>query len=296
MSADKKRPGLGIKMTSYDELCGGDIGLDNSVEINIEELHDFPDHPFRVKDDEQMDELVKSISLRGIINAIIVRKDPAGGYQIISGHRRTHAARKLGMDKVPALIVDVDDDIAALMMVDSNIQRTYISPGDKARAIKRKYDSLIHRGELSDKWSNDEIGEIYGISGRHVQRYLRLNELIPELLSEVDSRRLQFMAAVELSFIDKHVQKWIYEEFINGAGINLEKAKKLRILSETEELSREDVEELLQTGNRIRDREIVITESRLYNYFPLDYTIDQMQEVIYKLLDDWKAGRKEEVE
>ena len=94
MSADKKRPGLGIKMTSYDELCGGDIGLDNSVEINIEELHDFPDHPFRVKDDEQMDELVKSISLRGIINAIIVRKDPAGGYQIISGHRRTHAARK----------------------------------------------------------------------------------------------------------------------------------------------------------------------------------------------------------
>lgn len=86
MSADKKRPGLGIKMTSYDELCGGDIGLDNSVEINVEELHDFPDHPFRVKDDEQMDELVKSISLRGIINAIIVRKDPAGGYQIISGH------------------------------------------------------------------------------------------------------------------------------------------------------------------------------------------------------------------
>ena len=206
MSADKKRPGLGIKMTSYDELCGGDIGLDNSVEINIEELHDFPDHPFRVKDDEQMDELVKSISLRGIINAIIVRKDPSGGYQIISGHRRTYAARKLGMDKVPALIVDVDDDIAALMMVDSNIQRTYISPGDKARAIKRKYDSMVHRGEVSDKWSSDEVGEVYGLSGRQVHRYLRLNELIPELLSEVDKKRLKVTAAVELSYVDHHIQ------------------------------------------------------------------------------------------
>ena len=296
MSADKKRPGLGIKMTSYDELCGGDIGLDNSVEIKIEELHDFPDHPFRVKDDEQMDELVKSISLRGIINAIIVRKDPAGGYQIISGHRRTHAARRLGMDKVPVLIVDVDDDIAALMMVDSNIQRTYISPGDKARAIKRKYDSLIHRGEISDKWSNDEIGEIYGISGRHVQRYLRLNELIPELLSEVDSRRLQFMAAVELSFIDKHIQSMVFEEISNGVSINLEKAKQLRSLSENEELTREDVEDILHVGSKIKEREIVIPENRLNSYFPKNYTEDQMREVIFMLLDDWKAGRKEGME
>lgn len=296
MSADRKRPGLGIKMTSYDELCGGDIGLDNSVEIDIAELHDFPDHPFRVKDDEQMDELVKSISLRGIINAIIVRKDPAGGYQIISGHRRTHAARKLGMEKVPVLIVDVDDDIAALMMVDSNIQRTYISPGDKARAIKRKYDSLIHRGEISDKWSNDEIGEIYGISGRHVQRYLRLNELIPELLSEVDSRRLQFMAAVELSFIDKHIQSMVFEEISNGVSINLEKAKQLRSLSENEELTREDVEDILHVGSRIKEREIVIPENKLNSYFPKDYTEDQMREVIFMLLDDWKAGRKEGME
>lgn len=296
MSADKKRPGLGIKMTSYDELCGGDIGLDNSVEINIEELHDFPDHPFRVKDDEQMDELVKSISLRGIINAVIVRKDPAGGYQIISGHRRTHAARKLGMDKVPGLIVDVDDDIAALMMVDSNIQRTYISPGDKARAMKRKYDSLLHRGELSDKWSNDELGEMYGLSGRQVQRYLRLNELIPELLAEVDSKRLQMVAAVELSFVDKHIQNWVYEELVNGSVIKLETAKQLRFLSETEELTKEDVEDLLQGRNRLKEKEIVIKGNKLFSYFPADYSVDQMREVIFKLLDDWKAGRKEEVE
>ncbi len=296
MSADKKRPGLGIKMTSYDELCGGDIGLDNSVEINIEELHDFPDHPFRVKDDEQMDELVKSISLRGIINAIIVRKDPAGGYQIISGHRRTHAARKLGMDKVPALIVDVDDDIAALMMVDSNIQRTYISPGDKARAIKRKYDSMVHRGEVSDKWSSDEVGEVYGLSGRQVHRYLRLNELIPELLSEVDKKRLKVTAAVELSYVDKHIQSWIYEEIINGSAINLEKAKHIRALSENEELTREDIEDIFRGGSRIKGREIVLLEKRLNSYFPAEYTEDQIREVIFKLLDDWKAGRKEEVE
>ena len=294
MSADKKRPGLGIKMTSYDELCGGDIGLDNSVEINIEELHDFPDHPFRVKDDEQMDELVKSISLRGIINAIIVRKDPAGGYQIISGHRRTYAARKLGMDKVPVLIVDVDDDIAALMMVDSNIQRTYISPGDKARAIKRKYDSMLHRGEVSDKWSSDEVGEVYGLSGRQVHRYLRLNELIPELLAEVDKKRLKVTAAVELSYLDHHIQTWIYEEIVNGACINLEKAKQIRLLSETEELTREDVEDFISGGFRLKGKEIVIKENKLFSYFPKYYTVDQMREVIFKLLDDWKAASEEE--
>lgn len=296
MSVDKKRPGLGIKMTSYDELCGGDIGLDNSVEINIEELHDFPDHPFRVKDDEQMDELVKSISLRGIINAIIVRKDPADGYQIISGHRRTYAARKLGMDKVPVLIVDVDDDIAALMMVDSNIQRTYISPGDKARAIKRKYDSLIHRGELAEKWSNDEIGEIYGMSGRQVQRYLRLNRLIPELLAEVDSKRLQLVAAVELSFVEQHIQTWVYEEIINGASINLEKAKQLRAMYENEELTRDDIEDLFRSGSMIKEREIVLLEDKFSSYFPEDYTIDQMEEVIFKLLDDWKSSMEEGME
>ena len=281
-------------MTSYDELCGGDIGLDNSVEINIEELHDFPDHPFRVKDDEQMDELVKSISLRGIINAIIVRKDPAGGYQIISGHRRTYAARKLGMDKVPVLIVDVDDDIAALMMVDSNIQRTYISPGDKARAIKRKYDSMLHRGEVSDKWSSDEVGEVYGLSGRQVHRYLRLNELIPELLAEVDKKRLKVTAAVELSYLDHHIQTWIYEEIVNGACINLEKAKQIRLLSETEELTREDVEDFISGGFRLKGKEIVIKENKLFSYFPKYYTVDQMREVIFKLLDDWKAASEEE--
>lgn len=200
------------------------------------------------------------------------------------------------MNKVPVLIVDVDDDIAALMMVDSNIQRTYISPGDKARAIKRKYDSMVHRGEVSDKWSSDEVGEAYGLSGRQVHRYLRLNELIPELLSEVDKKRLKVTAAVELSYVDKHIQSWIYEEIINGSAINLEKAKHIRALSENEELTRGDIEDIFRGGSRIKGREIVLLEKRLNSYFPAEYTEDQIREVIFKLLDDWKAGRKEEVE
>ena len=159
MSNTGLRPGMKIKMTSYDELCGI-TEASNTTEIAIAEMHDFPEHPFKVRDDEQMNELVKSISLRGIINPVIVRKDPAGGYQIISGHRRRHAAELLGMNAVPAKVIEVDDDEAVIMMVDSNIQREDITPGEKAHAMKQKYNSLLHRGEASDKWSNDELGEI----------------------------------------------------------------------------------------------------------------------------------------
>jgi len=197
-----ERPGMKIKMTSYDELCGI-TEASNAIEINIDEMHDFPQHPFKVRDDEQMNELVKSISLRGIINPVIVRKDPTGGYQIISGHRRRHAAEKLGMNTVPAKVIEVDDDEAVIMMVDSNIQREDITPGEKAHAMKQKYNSLLHRGEASDKWSNEELGEIYGMSGRQVQRYLRLNELIPELLEEVDCKRIQMVLAVDISYLSK---------------------------------------------------------------------------------------------
>lgn len=261
---------------------------------NIDEMHDFPQHPFKVRDDEQMNELVKSISLRGIINPVIVRKDPTGGYQIISGHRRRHAAEKLGMNTVPAKVIEVDDDEAVIMMVDSNIQREDITPGEKAHAMKQKYNSLLHRGEASDKWSNEELGEIYGMSGRQVQRYLRLNELIPELLEEVDCKRIQMVLAVDISYLSKDVQRMIYKEFLNGAKIKAEHIKQLRVLEEVETIDEEDVESIVNAGNRVKGREISISEQRLNYYFSADYSSKDIKEIIYRLLEEWKNSQEGE--
>lgn len=292
---EKLRPGQKIKMLSYDELCGGsDIGTEGSIEVNISELHDFPNHPFKVRDDEQMNELVKSISLRGIINALIVREDHKGGYQIISGHRRRFAANKLGMEKVPVIVVEADDDMATIMMVDSNIQRENLTPGDRARSMKEKYDRMIHKGEISDMWSNDQLGEIYGMSGRQVQRYLRLNELIPELLEEVDRKRIQLVIGVELSYLDKEVQWYVYEEHANGTALKADRVKQLRMLADVSgDITREDVEEILTAGNKIKGREITIPENRLYEYFPADYSTEQMRSVIFELLENWKKSNEE---
>jgi len=293
MSNTGLRPGQKIKMTSYDELCGG-IGADKALEVSISELHDFPNHPFKVRDDDQMRELEKSISLRGILNPLIVRKDPSGGYQIISGHRRRHAAEKLDVKTVPVSVVDVDDDQAVIMMVDSNIQREDITPGEKALAMKQKYDSLIHKGEASDKWSNDEIGEMYGMSGRQVQRYLRLNELIPELLNEVDSRRIQLMLAVDISFLSKEVQTWLYKAYLDGMKIRPEHIKTLRIMDENETLSEDEVLEVLDAGNVVKGREITLSETKISYYFSDEYSSKDIKEIIYQLLKNWKEKQEGE--
>lgn len=297
MKNEKLRPGQKIKMLSYDELCGGgDIGTEGAIQVDIAELHDFPNHPFKVRDDEQMKELVKSISLRGIINALIVREDPKGGYQIISGHRRRFAANKLGIEKVPVIVVEADDDMASIMMVDSNIQRENLTPGDRARSMKEKYERMLHRGEVSDKWSADQLGEIYGMSGRQVQRYLRLNELIPELLNEVDAKHIQFVVAVELSYLDKEIQWFVFEEHANGTALKADRVKQLRTLAEVSGgITREDVEDILTAGNRVKEREITISENRLYDYFPADYSAEQMKSVIFELLENWKKSNKEEL-
>lgn len=293
MSNTELRPGQKIKMTSYDELCGGPA-TDKAIEVAISELHDFPNHPFKVRDDEQMQELVKSISLRGILNPLIVRRDPAGGYQIISGHRRRFAAQKLDVKTVPVSVIDVDDDQAVIMMVDSNIQRENITPGEKALAMKQKYESLIHKGEASDKWSNDEIGEMYGMSGRQVQRYLRLNELIPELLNEVDSKRIQLMLAVDISFLSKQVQMWLFNAHLNGMKIKPEHIKTLRVLDENEALSEEDVFDVLDAGNKIKGREITLSDSKINYYFSVDYSSKDIKEIIYQLLKNWKESMEGE--
>ena len=284
----ESRPGQKIKLITYDELCGGsELGTDESVLVKTEELHDFPNHPFSVKDDEQMEELVKSIKQRGILNALIVRADPVGGYQVLSGHRRKHAAERLNIEKVPAMIVDVDDDSAVLIMVDSNIQRTNISPGDRARSMKMKYDSLLHKGEASDKLSNEAVGELYGMSGRQVQRYLRLNELIPEWLEEVDNKNIQMVIGVELSFLEEDIQKYIFEEYSSGIRINKDKIKQIRSLTQISDVTADDISDILNASTNATRREVMISGNKLRRYFPPGYSNKDMKEVIFRLLEEW---------
>lgn len=290
---EKRRPGLNIKMTSYDELCGiTETGTEGATEMEISRLQDFPNHPFKVRDDDQMKELVTSIKQRGIINALIVMPNDFGDYWIISGHRRKHAAELLGMDKVPVIVADVDENEGTIMMVDSNIQREYICPGDKARAMKQKYDSMIHRGEASEKWSSEEVGEAYGISPRQVHRYMRLTELIDEILEEVDNKRIQLVTAVDISYLEKDVQRWIYEEYANGATIRPDYIKKLRAMAENKVITEADVDDVFHSGTKVKGRELTIGEAKLNSYFTADYSVNDMKEVIYRLLDEWKKQQE----
>lgn len=160
--------------------------------------------------------------------------------------------------------------------------------------MKQKYNSLLHRGEASDKWSNDELGEIYGMSGRQVQRYLRLNELIPELLEEVDCKRIQMVIAVDMSFLSKDVQRMLYNEHLNGAKIKAEHIKQLRVLEEIETIDEEDVESIVNAGNHVKGREISISEQRLNYYFSADYSSKDIKEIIYRLLEEWKNSQEGE--
>ena len=207
-----------IKLQTVDELLGVPE-IAGTQEIELGRIHAFPNHPFKVLDDERMDMLVESIRENGILNPVIVRPDKNGDYEMISGHRRLHAAGIVGLSKIPAIVKEMSDDEAIVYMVDSNIQREELLPSEKAFAFKMKMDAMNRQGKRGDltfghdvqKWSHQTIGADSGFSGRQVQRYIRLTELIPELLDMVDSKRLQFTAGVEISFIDKEIQQWICE-------------------------------------------------------------------------------------
>ena len=189
------------------------------IEIEIERLRSFKDHPFKVTDDKEMYFLKDSIKQYGVLNPLIVRPVPDGVYEMISGHRRMHAAKIVGLTMIPAIVREMSDDEAIVYMVDSNIQREELLPSEKAFAFKMKMDAMNRQGKRCDttlghdvpKWSHEIIGSDSGFSGRQVKRYIRLTELIPELLDMVDSKRLQFTAGVEISYIDKEIQQWICE-------------------------------------------------------------------------------------
>lgn len=230
-----------IKLNSFEDLFGSDKS--STIEINITDLQDFQNHPFKVLDDDDMKKLIESIKQNGVITPIIVRPIEDNKYEIIAGHRRTYASKVIGLKTIPATIKEnISDEDATVYMVDSNISREVLLPSEKAFSYKMKQDALKHQGKVGHN-TNNSIGEDFGDSGRQVQRYIRLTNLIPELLEFVDINKIKLVPAVELSYIVKEQQK-IISEYINQynkfPGIN--EAKELRKLSEKNNLTYSNIQ------------------------------------------------------
>ena len=264
------------------------------VEIEIERLHDFKNHPFKVQADSQMKELRDSISKYGILNPLIVRPRPEGFYEVISGHRRKYAAMELKYTKVPVIIRYMLDEEAIISMVDSNLQRERILPSEKAAAYKMKYEVLRRKAGrrkcsqvdyTTGKKSIEIIGEETGDSPKQIQRYLKLNDLIPELLDKVDDETMGFTIGVELAYLSKKNQEIVLEAMENTlATPNLSQAIRIKKMQEEEKISVDSVEAIITEVKQKEIPRVVFKNEQLYRYFPSYYTAEQMRREILTLL------------
>ena len=278
-----------IKINSFADIVGGDDAA--VTEVPISDLHEFKDHPFRVLDDEKMEETVESVKKYGVLMPGIVRPRMDGGYEIIAGHRRKRACELAGLVTMPVLIKNYTDDEAVVAMVDTNIQREDILPSEKAHAYRMKYDAMKHQGSEGGN-TFENIGEAAGESGKTVQRYICLSRLSEPLLSLVDEKKLPIRAGVELSYLKEKEQGWV-EEIIKEAGVIVSPAQgeKIRGFSQNKELTKAMVE-LILTDEKPKPRKVVIKGERLSDYFPDDVSADEIEETIIRLLDDWIKNRQ----
>lgn len=285
-----------IKLNSFDSLFGS---ADNSgiTELEISSLEEFKNHPFKVLDNEDMENLVESIRENGILNPILCREKENNKYEVISGHRRLHAASIIGLEKVPVIIKNYSDDEATIIMVDSNLQREEILPSEKAFSYKMKLEAMkrkkstqagYEKGKKSVELLSDEVGE----SRNQIQRYIRLTELIPDLLEIVDTKELAFNVAVELSFLSEIEQGFIFDTIqSHNIKLNLEKALILKEKSKENKLNEALIEYILCENNE-KPIKINIKGNKLTKYFPSSYSQKDMENVIYELLENWAKNNK----
>ena len=293
----KIRPGQKIKLTSVEELLGVS-NEESAMDIEVVKIQPFRNHPFKVIDDEKMEDLVESIRTNGILSPVLIRPIGNDIYKMVSGHRRMHAAILLGMDRIPAIIREMTDDEAIVKMVDANIQREELLPSEKAFAYKMKMEAMKRQGSRRDLTSDQNdpklsawtIGEENGISGSQVKRYIRLTELIPEILDYVDQKRLQFTVAVEISYIDKEVQKWLYEYIKDNGMVRLNQVVLLRAQMKTGAITQAKMISMLNNSQPGKGpaTKLTFSEKKLREFFPAHYTSTQMRDVIEDLLSDWK--------
>ena len=296
----KKRSGEKIKLLSVDELLGVPSG-DPVTEIDVEKIYPFENHPFKVVEDEKMEDLIESIRYNGVLTPVVVRPDDEGGYEMISGHRRLYAENKIGLPTIPATIKEMGDDDAVIAMVDSNIQRDEILPSEKAFAYRMRYEAMRKKAGRPSKNNSSQVGrnfqtdvllaEQVGESRNQVHRFIRLTELIPELLELVDRGNIAIMTGVDISHIDSKIQKWLYEYIRDNGTIKSYQIVALREgLNINPDMTREEVVQILndnQPGRKPAMR-INFTSNQLRKYFPAYYTSQEARAVIEGLLANWK--------
>ena len=284
-SADK------IKFSSFDDLFGtqeASTGTEQVQEIPLCELHEFRGHPFKVLDDEKMQETVESIKNYGVLMPGIARPRAEGGYEIIAGHRRRHGCELAGLSTMPMFVRDYTDDEATIIMVDTNIQREDILPSEKARAYSMKYEAMKHQGKKGAGNSLDEVGEAAGESGKTVQRYIWLSRLSDELLEMVDKKKIGLVQAVDISFLTEQAQEWvqaIMEE--TGTNISTVQSAKLKEYGKKGELTMPMVR-LILTEEKPRERKVTLKAEKISRYFPEEYSESEIEKVIIELLEAWQ--------
>ena len=298
-----------LSLTAYDELFQTEEERQESSQERIQTLplelfHPFPEHPFQVRDDEKMEDTARSIAQFGVLVPILARPSPEGGYEIVSGHRRHHASQLVGLKEIPAIIRDMDDDEATIVMVDSNLQREQILPSEKAFAYKMKLDAMKRQGQRTDLTSV-QFGQKLGQTSREVlasqspdsntqiQRYIRLTHLVPPILDMVDEGNFAFNAAVEISYLPEEHQEALLEAMDYAqASPSLAQARRIRAFSASGKLDFNVLEAILSEEKPL-ERKITIRDDKLKKYFPPSYTPLQMEKVITQLLEDWSRRQKE---
>lgn len=303
MKSSGRKPSL----TSYDDIFSTEASRQQEQiqRLAISELHPFKDHPFRVLDDDRMMETVESVKEYGVLVPIIARPMADGGYEIVSGHRRKRACELAGMNEIPAIVRDLDDDEAVIIMVDSNLQRENILPSERAKAYQMKLEAIKHQGERRDLTSDqvgqklrvavERVAENAGESKSQVQRFIRLNNLEPPLIDKVDAGKLAFTPAVELSYLKPEEQQWLDTALENTQQTpSLSQAQRMKRESKQGTLSEQGIMEIMTENKQTIPVKgsVVLPQEKLTKYFPRSYTTEQMEKVIFKLLDYWMRKRQ----
>lgn len=305
-----KRTGANISLKSYDEIFSTeemrhDTG-EHVIMVRLDKIHPFKNHPFKVVDDEDMRKTADSIREYGVLVPAIVRPMGNGEYEMISGHRRRYASMLAGKEEMPVIVREMDDDTATILMVDSNLQREHILPSERAKAYQMKMEAMKHQGQRTDLTScqvgtklraDEQLGKDTGESARTVQRFVRLNHLIPELLDMVDEKKIAFNPAVELSYMTPEEQRDFYETVnITQTPPSLSQAQRLKKSSQEGRCTPELIESIMDEDKKSPLDRVVFDSDELRKYFPKNYTSRQMQDAILKLLDQWVKKKTREQE
>lgn len=289
-----------IRISSYDDLFKTEEqrqeeAAEKVQNIPISEIDDFPDHPFHMAEGDEMTEMVNSIKAHGILTPAIVRKKEDGRYELVSGHRRKRASELAGLTTLPVIVKDMSRDEAVIFMVDANLQREHILPSEKAFAYKMKMEAMSHQGKATcgqvGHKSRETISD--SESGRQIQRYIRLTELIPELLQMVDEKKIALNPAVELSYLSKEEQRPLYETMLQEERTpSFSQAQRMKKLSQESGLDERTMERILAEDKPNQREQIRLSASRIDRFFPKGYTPKQKEDTIIKLLADWQRKRE----